>query len=144
MENIRSVTFIVSGATALASELFINTLRPYLDVKLIGSQTYGKPVGFLGIHIDTYTLYIPNFSNVNAQGTTDYYTGFSPTITATDDVTHDFGDIEEECLATALSPLDGKRTRIQTNPKKQYSARSYASRQEEIWKGMIRKRLRLY
>lgn len=144
LENIRSVIFIVSGATASASELVINALRPYLEVKLIGSQTYGKPVGFLGIHIDTYTLYIPNFSNVNAQGNIDYYTGFSPDITATDDVTHDFGDKEEECLATAISITDGKQTRLRTNLKRQHSQRSYISRQEENCQGMIRKQLRLY
>ncbi|MDJ1505243.1 S41 family peptidase [Xanthocytophaga agilis] len=144
LENIRSVIFIVSGATASASELVINALRPYLEVKLIGSQTYGKPVGFLGIHIGTYTLYIPNFSNVNAQGDTDYYTGFSPDIAATDDVTHDFGDMKEECLATALSIINGKRTLLRKNLNKPISQREDMNKPENVWKGMIQKRLRLH
>ncbi|MEJ7683158.1 MAG: S41 family peptidase [Segetibacter sp.] len=45
--NLSRVFFIVSGSsTASASELLINNLKPYMDVKLIGDTTYGKPVGF--------------------------------------------------------------------------------------------------
>jgi carboxyl-terminal processing protease len=49
--NLTKVVFIVTGATASASELLINNLRPYMDVKLVGSQTYGKPTGFPSILI---------------------------------------------------------------------------------------------
>ena len=46
--NLNRVFFIVSNNTASASELLINNLKPYMDVKLIGpSKTYGKPWLFL-------------------------------------------------------------------------------------------------
>ncbi len=54
--NLGRVFFITSGSTASASELVINNLIPYIDVKTIGTVTEGKTVGSI-------TLYdSPNFS----------------------------------------------------------------------------------
>ncbi|WP_207532147.1 S41 family peptidase [Desertivirga arenae] len=105
LDNIKTVCFIVSGNTASASELTINSLKPYLTVKLIGSTTYGKPVGFFGITIDKYTVYMSNFQSRNANGEGDYFSGMTADITATDDVTRDFGDESEVCLSKALAYL---------------------------------------
>lgn len=103
LEGIKSVCFIVSGSTASASELTINALKPYMNVKIIGSTTYGKPVGFFGIDIDKYTIYMSNFQTKNANGEGDYFNGMAVDIPATDDVTRDFGDVNETCLAKALA-----------------------------------------
>src|SRR5690606_34741222 len=40
--DINNVYFIVSDNTASASELLINNLKPYMNVKLVGEDTYGK------------------------------------------------------------------------------------------------------
>lgn len=37
------VTFLTTGGTASSSEIVINSLRPYLDVALVGTRTTGKP-----------------------------------------------------------------------------------------------------
>ena len=103
LENVRSVCFIMTGASASASELTANALRPYMDVKIIGSQSYGKPVGFFGITIDKYTAYLSNFQISNSKGEGNYYNGLTPDIAAADDVTRDFGDSEETSIATAMS-----------------------------------------
>lgn len=103
LTGIKSVVFLVSGNTASASELLINSLKPYVDVKLAGSTTYGKPVGFFGIGIDVYTVYLSQFRILNASGEDDYYAGLNPDFPATDDVTRDFGDPEEACLQQALT-----------------------------------------
>src|SRR5688500_13941385 len=64
--NLNRVFFIVSNNSASASELLINNLEPYMDVKLIGlSKTYGKPVGYFNIpvgecYIFTVSLLTPN------------------------------------------------------------------------------------
>ncbi|WP_343670385.1 S41 family peptidase [Chitinophaga sp.] len=107
LNGVKQVVFIVSGNTASASELVINSLKPYLTVKLVGSQTYGKPVGFFGVKIDAYTVYMSNFYMQNANGDGDYFQGMTPDIAASDDVTHDFGDANETCIAAALSYLAG-------------------------------------
>lgn len=102
LAGIKSVVFIVSGSTASAGELLINCLKPYVDIKLVGSTTYGKPVGFFGIGIDVFTVYLSQFRILNAAGEGDYYAGFTPDFPATDDVTRDFGDPEEASLQQAL------------------------------------------
>ncbi|RFM34748.1 hypothetical protein DXN04_14830 [Chitinophaga silvisoli] len=107
LNTVKQVIFIVSGNTASASELVINSLKPYLPVKLVGSQTYGKPVGFFGVKIDTYTVYMSNFYMQNANGDGDYFQGMAPDIAASDDVTHDFGDVNEHCIAAALNYISG-------------------------------------
>jgi C-terminal processing protease CtpA/Prc len=107
LESVKQVIFIVSGNTASASELVINSLKPYLPVKLVGQQTYGKPVGFFGIKIDAYTVYMSNFYMQNANGNGDYFQGMTPDISASDDVTHDFGDPSESCIAAALNYING-------------------------------------
>lgn len=40
-----TVYFIVTDRTASASELVINGLKPYIDVRLVGNETVGKQVG---------------------------------------------------------------------------------------------------
>ena len=101
--NVSKVYFIVSGSTASASELVINSLKPVVPVQLIGRRTYGKPVGFFSIHIDKYDLYIPQFQTKNQNDEGDYFDGMIVNKEAADDVTRDFGDTAETLLAQALT-----------------------------------------
>jgi len=100
--NLSRVFFIVAGNTASASELLINNLKPYMDVKLIGDTTYGKPVGFFPIPIYNYDIYPISFKTVNSAGNADYYKGFAPDKQMYDGVDKNWGDITEPSLATAL------------------------------------------
>jgi C-terminal processing protease CtpA/Prc len=100
--NLARVFFIVTGNTASASELLINNLKPYMDVKLIGDTTYGKPVGFFPIPIFNYDIYPISFKTVNSAGNADYYTGFAPDKISSDGVNKNWGDVNEPSLAAAL------------------------------------------
>ncbi|MGZ3754811.1 MAG: S41 family peptidase [Mucilaginibacter sp.] len=107
--NVNQVFFIVTGSSASASELTINNLLPEMPVQLIGTTTYGKPVGFFDIDINKYKLYIPEFATMNSAGQGGYYTGMTLGtapylgIKDYDDVTRDFGDPAEGLLAHALN-----------------------------------------
>ncbi len=101
--NLSRVYFLVTGSTASASELVINSLKPVVDVKVIGTKTYGKPVGFFPIHIDKYDLYIPQFQTKNQLGQGDYFSGIQVDKVVTDDVTVEFGDPSEKILQNALN-----------------------------------------
>ncbi|MDB5013219.1 MAG: peptidase, partial [Daejeonella sp.] len=103
LNNIANVVFIVSGNTASASELVINSLRPHMNVKLVGSKTYGKPVGFFPITIDKYAVYMANFNIQNSAGQGNYYDGLPVDIAGTDDITHDFGDVQENLIAKSIA-----------------------------------------
>ena len=104
--NINRVYFIVTGSTASASELVINSLRPVMDVKLIGRKTYGKPVGFFPIHIDKLDLYIPQFQTKNSLSQGEYFTGMTVDKEDADDITKEFGDPTERYLSYALNYAD--------------------------------------
>ena len=43
--NLQRLFVLTGSTTASASELIINSLRSYLDVRVIGKQTFGKTVG---------------------------------------------------------------------------------------------------
>ncbi len=104
-DNLRNVVFIVTAATASASELLINNLKPYVNVKLVGTQTYGKPVGFFPIKIDKYDLYLSMFQSKNSANEGDYFSGMPVDQNAFDDVRYDFGDTHETSLAYAIAYL---------------------------------------
>lgn len=115
LQGVTDVVFIVTKNTASASELVINSLKPYLNVKIVGTNSYGKPVGFFPITIDYkldaaskketgYDVYYSMFQTTNSKGEGDYYNGFTPDLSVTsDDASHDFGDLSENNLARALS-----------------------------------------
>lgn len=104
--NLNRVFFIVTGSTASASELLINNLKPYMDVKIIGDTTYGKPVGFFPVDIFNYSIYPISFKTVNSAGNADYYSGFAPDKVAPDGVSKNWGDITEPSLASALTYIN--------------------------------------
>ncbi|GGI24302.1 S41 family peptidase [Pedobacter mendelii] len=114
--NLNRVYFIVTGSTASASELTVNSLKPVMDVKLIGTTTYGKPVGFFPIRIDKVDMYIPEFETKNQSGTGGYYSGLTVDKEAFEDLTKAWGDESETLLAYAL--LYAKTGSFVTTPAK--------------------------
>ncbi|WP_316803961.1 S41 family peptidase [Pedobacter nototheniae] len=100
--NLSQIYFIVTSATASASELTINSLRPVMNVKLIGSTTYGKPVGFFPVRIDKLDLYIPEFETKNKAGVGGYYSGLTVDKVGSEDLTKSWGDESETLLSYAL------------------------------------------
>jgi carboxyl-terminal processing protease len=117
LNNIENVVFIISKNTASASELVINSLKPYINVKTVGTTSYGKPVGFFPIRIGKYDLYYSMFSTKNSKGEGDYYSGMTPTNVIADDPTKEFGDITETNLATAIGILTNSGSAATTQPK---------------------------
>lgn len=106
LSNVTNIVFIVSGNTASASELLINSLKPYMTVKLLGSTTYGKPVGFFPFVLENrYQVYIPLFETQNASGAGGYYTGMVPDVSVNDNSVYPFGDEREQQLSAALNVI---------------------------------------
>lgn len=105
LAGVSNVVFIVSRYTASASELVINSLKPYMNVKIVGEQTYGKPVGFFPITIDKYDVYFSMFESKNSQGEGGYYDGFIPHREAADNPRFEFGNLQENSLKTAYAYL---------------------------------------
>lgn len=112
--NLSRVFVIVGNNSASASELLINNLKPYMDVKLIGDTTYGKPVGFFGIDIFDYSIYPISFRTINSAGNADYYDGFPPDKLSPDGVNKNWGDEEEPCFYYALKYISTGSFRLRS------------------------------
>jgi C-terminal processing protease CtpA/Prc len=110
------IAFIGTGATASASELVINAFVPYLHnrVALIGTNTYGKPVGQIGLDRaqcdDRLRVIALSVQNAARQGA--YFEGLAKTVEAScqagDDLTRQMGDPQEASTRQALDFLAGK------------------------------------
>jgi carboxyl-terminal processing protease len=107
--RLNRVIFITSRSSASSSELIINSLSPYMEVVLIGANTYGKPVGQFPLSQFNRTLrendveVVPvTFSIANADGKADYFDGLQANFLVGDDFSKNWGDPKEARLAAAL------------------------------------------
>lgn len=101
--NLNRLFFIVSQNTASASELLINSLKPYMDVQLIGpTHTHGKPVGFFPIPIYDWYIFPVSFRTVNKNGEGNYFNGLSLNYQVMDGLDKEWGDTGESCLGSVL------------------------------------------
>lgn len=114
--NLNRVFFIVSNNTASASELLINNLKPYMDVKLIGpSKTYGKPVGYFNIPVGQWYIFPVSFRSVNKNGEGNYFNGLALDAQVADGLDKDWGDLEESALAAAVKFITTGSARLATS-----------------------------
>ncbi|WP_031440450.1 S41 family peptidase, partial [Sphingomonas sp. FUKUSWIS1] len=110
------VAFIGTGGTASASELVINAMIPYLHsaAGLIGTNTYGKPVGQIGLDRAACDdrLRVVALSTQNAARQGAYYDGLAGTVEAScraeDDIRYPLGDPREASTRQAIDFLAGR------------------------------------
>lgn len=119
------IAFIGADGTASASELVMNALPPYMgkNVALVGSNTYGKPVGqiaednsgcddrfriiaFALQNKDHYGGYFNGLADDSAHDPNSFAEK-AATCSADDDIFHPLGDPAESSVATALNWLNG-------------------------------------
>ena len=110
------LAFIGTKGTASASELVINAFTPYLRANsaLIGSNTFGKPVGQIARDRSQCDdrLRVVAFKTENANRQGDYYTGLASKVEAScqaaDDFTRPLGDPSEASVKVSLDFLAGR------------------------------------
>ena len=110
LNGVTSVVFLVSGGTASASELVINSLKPHMNVKLVGRTTYGKPIGFFPVTIENkYDVYFSLFETKNSAGQGGYYSGMVPDYDLAEvpagTKMYDFGNVNDNYIKQALAIL---------------------------------------
>jgi carboxyl-terminal processing protease len=143
--NLSSVYFIVTDNSASASELVINALKAYIDVTLVGTQTYGKQVGSItvydsenyarnGLNLNpnhTYAmqpivLEIKNSKGENAPG------GYTPEIDFPEDFGQLSGNINLGVLGEKSEPLLNETINEITNNASRGANRSTAIKKEQL------------
>lgn len=128
--GISELYVITTSSTASASELVINGLEAYFDVKLVGSQTTGKYVGSITVKdYDNQGNVNPNhkwamqpivlkLTNSAGQPATitdpAYKDGLIPDLEASEDYTNllPFGDENEPLLQATIDYILGKKSAI--------------------------------
>jgi C-terminal processing protease CtpA/Prc len=106
------IAFITTGGTASASEMVVNSMKPWAEVAIIGANTYGKPVGQSAFDLTgcDLRLRLVTLKVTNALEQGDYYDGLAPTLpfayAASDDLSRGIGDPQESSTAAALSWLN--------------------------------------
>ncbi|PCH77343.1 MAG: peptidase S41 [Flavobacteriaceae bacterium] len=122
--NLTTIYILTSSRSASASELIINGLLPFIEVKMIGETTYGKYVG-------SVTVYdAPNYSRNNANPNHKFAmqpivlemvnklgknnkNGFDPNISLSEDYGNlgVLGEVSEPMLAKAIQQItSGSKT----------------------------------
>jgi C-terminal processing protease CtpA/Prc len=112
--NLQKIYIIVSDNTASASELLINGLRPYMNVKVVGINTYGKYVGSITLTDEenpsnTWAMQPIVVKYANSLGISDFVNGLTPDIRAEEDIASilPFGDPNEKLLNAVLTDMQG-------------------------------------
>lgn len=101
---------IASGSTASASELVINGMDPFAangaGVWIIGDNTFGKPVGQVGLEFCEKILRPTAFQTLNALDFGDYFFGLPVDCPAPDDLDVAVGADNDPNIEAALSYFD--------------------------------------
>ncbi|MEO6584052.1 MAG: S41 family peptidase [Ferruginibacter sp.] len=99
------IYFLVGRSTASASELLINNLKPYTNVKLVGGTTHGKPVGFFPIQVGEWYVFPVSFKTTNSVNQGSYFNGFAVDAQVADGLDKNWGDVAETMLASAINNI---------------------------------------
>lgn len=67
--NMNRIFVLTLSGTASASEMLINCLQPYIEVKTIGRKTYGKTVGSITLYDSPSEEYISSTNGINGSHT---------------------------------------------------------------------------
>ena len=132
------IAFIGTGGTASASELVINAFTPYLHTNagLIGTNTYGKPVGQIALDKDACDdrLRVVALATQNAARNGNYYDGLASTVEAScqasDEIAYQLGDPLESSTRQALNFLAGRSCTPITGDASARSLRTSTARQD--------------
>lgn len=133
---------ITSDRSASASEVVINSLKPYMDVFIVGDTTVGKDAGSISIYDEDdpdnrWALQPIVVKLVNSAGQ-DYPDGFLPNVLIEDRflVLEPLGDVNEPLLGAALAAIGVQPARF-SSPKSLDRPALYQSLDEKAWYGMM-------
>ena len=99
---LEQITVITTGATASASEMVINGLKPFVDIKTVGATTVGKPVGMNPTEFCDKMILPITFSGYNQDGEGEFFDGIAANCGAEDNLDFAFGDTQDPMLKEAL------------------------------------------
>ena len=126
------VYFITTLRTASASELLINSLKPYIEVVQVGENTTGKFQASTTLYDSpdfrrnganaghTYAVQPLIYKTLNANNVSDYVNGLTPDYEISESIRNlgTLGDPQEPLLAAVLDIIEGREPTMNLNSKK--------------------------
>lgn len=103
--DLSRLVVIATGGTASASELVTNSMEAYFDVTIVGANTFGKPVGQIGLTFCDKILRPTSFKTVNAAGVGEYFDGLPADCPAVDDLDEAVGADTDPNMIAAMTYL---------------------------------------
>ncbi len=103
--SLSRLVIVATGGTASASELVINSMEPHVEVTIVGDNTFGKPVGQIGIEFCEKILRPTAFQTTNADDFGDYFDGLPVDCAAADDLSVAVGADTDPNMVAALAYL---------------------------------------
>ncbi|WP_018692124.1 S41 family peptidase [Algicola sagamiensis] len=114
--NIKELVVLTTEKTCSASELVINSLKPFEDhikVTTVGTNTCGKPMGMYPQQICDSMVYSINFQITNALNEAGYHQGgIAPDIRVEESIVADWGDRRDPLINAALTHLTSQKTTV--------------------------------
>jgi len=107
--NMSRVVFVTTQESSSGSEVLINSLKPYVDVKLVGQKTYGKPVGMRVSQLCDQMVLAITHHNHNADGFGDFFEGIPVDCPAVDSIAGGWGDLNDPMLSEAVYLLENNQ-----------------------------------
>lgn len=103
--NLDRVYVLTTAASCSSSELIINSLKPFVDVVVIGGRTCGKPVGQSPRSICDKRTFVVNFETVNADFEGRYFDGIPANCEVADVLVGDWGDSNDPLLVASRNHI---------------------------------------
>ena len=124
--NLDQLVVIATNSTASASELVTNGMIPHATVTIVGENTFGKPVGQIGLEFCEKILRPTSFRLANADGDGDYFGGLPVDCPASDELSIPIGDDLDPNMVAAMSVLNTGACPVVALPGAQFKPRGAA------------------
>ncbi len=107
--DLNRVFFLTTEDSASASEMVINSLKPYMDVLVIGEKTHGKPVGMRGRKKAGLIYWLINFRVLNANDEGNYFDGINTDCSVLDEYLYSRSNKNDALFKSALNYIENGR-----------------------------------
>ena len=123
---------IATSRTASASELVANSLEAWFDVTIVGANTFGKPVGQIGLTFCDKILRPTSFKTVNALREGDYFDGLPVDCAAPDDLNEPVGEASDPNMIAAMTYLNTGACPVSAAPGEQFKAEAFLGEKPDL------------
>ena len=107
--SLSSVVIVIDQYTCSAAEMVINSLKPYIDVQLVGGhRSCGKHFGMNPLEVCEGILFPVTMEMLNARDNNNQRQGFMPSCFIEETWLYEWGDLRDPHIQQALNLATGR------------------------------------